>query len=97
MIFSDFVLFLHIMEAVKELSDIDMQNFFPVRFWRLVVQFLITFFLICFLGPHSRHMEVPRLRVKSELHLLAYTTATATPNLSRVCNLHHSSQQRQIL
>ena len=30
-----------------------------------------------FLGPHPRHMEVPRLGVKSELHLLAYTTATA--------------------
>ena len=27
----------------------------------------------------------------------AYTTATATPDPSRVCNLHHSSQQRQIL
>ena len=23
----------------------------------------------------------------------AYTTATATPNLSLICNLHHSSQQ----
>ena len=27
----------------------------------------------------------------------AYTTATATPDPSCVCNLHHSSQQRQIL
>ena len=41
-------------------------------------------------------MEVPRLGVKSELQLLAYTTATATQHLSRVCNLHHRSQQRQI-
>ena len=42
-------------------------------------------------------MEVPRLGVKSELHLLAYTTATATPDLSQVCNLYHNSWQRWIL
>ena len=28
-----------------------------------------------FLGPHPQHMEVPRLGVKSELQLLAYTAA----------------------
>ena len=38
-------------------------------------------------------MEVPRLGVKSELHLLAYTTATATSDPSHACNLHHSSWQ----
>ena len=32
------------------------------------------------LGPHLLHMEVPRLRVASELQLPAYTTATATPD-----------------
>ena len=42
-------------------------------------------------------MEVSRLGVKSELQLLARTTATATPDWSRICNLHLSSQQRQIL
>ena len=42
-------------------------------------------------------MEVPRLGVRSELQLLAYTTATATPDPSFVCNLHHSSWQHQIL
>ena len=41
--------------------------------------------------------EVPRLRVKSELQLLAYTTNTATQDLSCICDLHHSSQQRRIL
>ena len=36
--------------------------------------------LFCFvLGPHSWHMEVPRLGVKSEQQLPVYTTATATP------------------
>ena len=39
-------------------------------------------------------MEVPRLGVKSELQLPAYTTAT-DPSL--VCDLQHSSQQRRIL
>ena len=42
-------------------------------------------------------MEAPRLGVESELQLLAYATATATRDLSRVCNLHHSSWQHQIL
>ena len=39
-------------------------------------------------------MEVPRLEVESVLQLLAYTTATATPDLSHIFDLqHHSSQQ----
>ena len=42
-------------------------------------------------------MEVPRLGVKSELQLPAYTTATATQDPSQVCNLRHSSLQHQIL
>ena len=42
-------------------------------------------------------MEVPGLGVKSELQPLAYTTATATPDPIRVCNLNHSSQQHRIL
>ena len=42
-------------------------------------------------------MEVPRLRVELELQLLAYTTATATQDLSHVCDLPHSSWQHQIL
>ena len=50
-------------------------------------------YLFCFLGPHLWHMEVPRLGVKSELELLACTTATATQDLSHVWDLHHSSWQ----
>ena len=42
-------------------------------------------------------MEVPRLGVELELYLPDYTTATATPDLSHVCDLHHSSQQCWIL
>ena len=44
-----------------------------------------------------QHREVPRLGVKSELQLPAYTTDTATPGSSCVCNLHHNSPQRWIL
>ena len=42
-------------------------------------------------------MEVPMQGVQSELQLPTYTAATATPDLSHICDLHHSSQQRQIL
>ena len=48
-------------------------------------------------GLHLQHMEVPRLGIQSELQLLAYTTATATSDPSRVCNLHRSSRQHWIL
>ena len=58
---------------------------------------LLFFFLFCFLGPHLRHMEIPRSGVKSELQQLAYTTTTAMPDLSHICNLQHSSRQHQIL
>ena len=42
-------------------------------------------------------MEVPRLRLEFELLLLAYTRATAMRDPSHVCDLHHRSQQCQIL
>ena len=53
----------------------------------------VFFFL---LGLHPWHMEVPRLEVESELQLLAYTTATATQDLSCACDLYRSSQQHQV-
>ena len=56
-----------------------------------------VFCFVCFLGPCPWHREVPRLGVELELQLLAGTTATATPDLSHDCSLHHSSQQRWIL
>ena len=62
----------------------------------LHVFFIFLIFHFFFLGPHSRHMGVPRLGVDSELQLPAYAIATATPDLSHICDLHHSCQQRQI-
>ena len=41
-------------------------------------------------------MEIPRPGVELELQLPATATATAMPDLSRVCDLHCSSQQSWI-
>ena len=41
--------------------------------------------------------KVLQLGVESKLQPPAYTTATATWDPSRICDLHHSSQQRRIL
>ena len=57
----------------------------------------LLFVRFCILGLHLRHMEVLRLGVESEQQLPAYATATAMPDLSHVCNLHHSSWQHLIL
>ena len=59
-------------------------------------------FIICVcvcvcLRPYPQHMEVPKLGVELELSPMAYATATAMQDPSHICNLHHSSQQRQIL
>ena len=39
-----------------------------------------SFLCVCFLRPHPRQMEFPRLGVESELQLLADATATAMPD-----------------
>ena len=44
-----------------------------------------------------QHMEIPKLGVKSELQLPAYTTATATWDPSCICDLCRSFHQHQIL
>ena len=54
-------------------------------------------FIFSFLGSQQQLMEIPRLGVKSELQLPAYTTATVMPDPSRICDLHHSSRQCRIL
>ena len=67
------------------------------RFTNLVAHhnylWIVCLFVFSFLGLHPWHMEVPRLGVKSEPQLPAYTTATATPDLTHICNIYHSSRQ----
>lgn len=48
------------------------------------------------LANEKLFMDVPRLRVVSEPQLQASARATATPDLSNVCDLHHSSQPRRV-
>ena len=52
------------------------------QFHILFIYLFIFFFLL-----HAWHMEVPRLGAELELWLPAYTTATATWDLSRICDL----------
>ena len=53
---------------------------------------LFLFLFSVFLEPYPWHMEVPRLGVKSELQLSAYTTSMRDP--SHICHLHSSRQCR---
>ena len=59
--------------------------------------YLFIYLFLLFIGLHLWHMEVPRLGVKSEPQLTACVTATATQDLSFLCNLHHGSWQHWIL
>ena len=59
--------------------------------------FKFNFYFLCSLEPHLWHMRVPRLGAESELQWLACSRATATQELSCVCELCHSSLQRHIV
>ena len=48
---------------------------------------LLSIFFFPFFQLHLWYMEVPGAMVESELQLPAYTTATAMPNLSPICDL----------
>ena len=65
-------------------------------FMCLLVVFFFSFF---FLGLHLQNMDVPRLGIRLELQLPAYTTAIVIPGPRCICdlNLHCSSWQCQIL
>ena len=56
--------------------------------------FFFFFFFFGLFRADLWHMKVPRIGVELELWLLA--TATATPDPSHVCDLHHSSWQPRI-
>ena len=72
----------------------DWVTFLYSRNWHNIIIIII---IICFLGPHSHHMEVPRLGVESELQLPAYATATAMTDPSHICDLHHSHSNAKSL
>ena len=59
------------------------------------ISLVCSWLYFCLLS--SWRMEVPRLGDKLELQLPAYPTATATPDPSHACDLHHSSLQCRIL
>ena len=67
-------------------------------YWSLLIHVFFFFFFFCvFLGLYLRHMEDPRLVVKSELQPPAYGTATTVIDPSSIYHLQHSSWQPQIL
>ena len=55
--------------------------------------YLLFIFLFLFYGRTCGIWKFPRLGIKSELQLPAYAIATATPDLSGICDLCHSLQQ----
>ena len=60
-------------------------------------KFCFTYFFFRFRAKFTCSIIWKFPGVELELQLQAYATATETQELSRVCDLHHSSQQRQIL
>ena len=82
-----------IKEAARPEFKSQLFHFPTLRPWVTFFFFFLVFFVL--LRPHPLHMETPRLGLESELYLPA--KATATRNLSHVCNPHQSSWQCQIL
>ena len=68
---------------------------FKAAFFYLFIYLFLSF--LPFFSRAASRMEVPRLGVELELQPPACTRATATGDLSRICDLHHSSQQHWIL
>ena len=73
------------------LAILSPMNFRIINLFYFIYLFIYLFtylltYLFCFLGPHPRHMDVPRLGVQPELQLPAHTTATAVWDPSCVCN-----------
>ena len=65
-----------------------------VGFWNGIV-LVAEFRFFVFFGLHLRHMEVPRLRIKSELQLPAYSTAcSCQPAAASLQHTHTSSKLR---
>ena len=66
-------------------------------FWVFLGFFFVLFCFVFFCFLHLRHTEVPRLGVKLDYSCWPQHTATATPDPTHICDLHHSSRQCRIL
>ena len=68
----------------------------PTRMYATAVAFFFSFpfFFFGLFRAIPTAYGSSQARVESELQLLTYATATATPALSHVCGLHYSSLQR---
>ena len=65
-------------------------------FWFVFFFFKFNFYFFC-LRAVPAACGSSQAGVKSELQMPAYATATAMPDLTHIHDLHHSSQQHQIL
>ena len=94
-----FIDFWLLLELALDTLHVALSHSSPEFLLKLVCFILFYLFILSFvfLGLYSQHMEGPRLGFDLELQLLAYTTATAMPDPSCVCDVHHGSQQRWIL
>ena len=74
-----------------------MIDYYYILNYSLEKWFFFFVFFFVFLGPHLRHMEVPRLGIELEMQLPAHATTMAMPDLNRICKLGHSLQPHWIL
>ena len=82
---------MHKVKYISEIISLKRSSSYPSPIYKIS----IAVFFFSFLELHLRRMEVPTLGVESEMQLLAYATATVMPDLSHICDLHHSSLQRR--
>ena len=69
------VLFLSLKSRNPQMPSLVLSNCTLHLFWQLAFSYFYNLkIFFCFLGPHPRHMEVPRLGVESELQLPASIT-----------------------
>ena len=83
------------MEAREFLLYKSRESFY-IFFFSVLTFFFFFFFFLLFRAAPTACIGFQGLGLKSELQLLAYTTATATWDMSHICSLHHSSRQHRI-
>ena len=84
-------------QAMTWSSGLDEQDFAGSLVANSFLFFFFFFLFFSFLRWHLWHMEFPGLGVESKLQLYVGYGATAIPDPSCLCNLHHSLQQSWII